>query len=136
MEKKLAHLGFIQNVVARMNSNSFLVKGWSIALVVGIFALSAKDADHRFIALGYFPIFVFWMMDAFFLRQEHLYRLLYKKVAHNEVSSRYLPMQTSKFDLEVPSIFIIAVTKTLLLFHGSIAGVLLYAMFNLDRLGK
>ena len=32
-ENKLKHLEFIQNIITRMNSNSFVIKGWSITLV-------------------------------------------------------------------------------------------------------
>jgi hypothetical protein len=56
LEPKIAHLGFIQGVITRMGSNSFLLKGWSITLVAAIFALSAKDADQKFVLLAYFPV--------------------------------------------------------------------------------
>ena len=39
MEKKLKHLEFIQNAINRMASNSFIIKGWCITLIVGLFAL-------------------------------------------------------------------------------------------------
>ena len=45
MENKRKHLEFIQSVIARMNSNSFLIKGWSITLVSALFALAAKDSN-------------------------------------------------------------------------------------------
>ena len=41
-DKKLKHLEFVQNVITRMNTNSFLIKGWSVTLVAAIFALSAE----------------------------------------------------------------------------------------------
>lgn len=36
-EAKICHLEMIQNVITRMNSNSFLLKGWSITIFVGLF---------------------------------------------------------------------------------------------------
>ena len=67
MDKTIAHLGFIQAVITRMGTNSFLLKGWSITLVAAIFALSAKDADHRFVLLAYFPVIVFLGVGWFLL---------------------------------------------------------------------
>lgn len=45
MENKLKHLEMIQGIINRMASNSFALKGWSVTLVAGIFALSSKDAS-------------------------------------------------------------------------------------------
>ena len=70
----------IQGVINRMASNSFMLKGWAVTLVAGIFALAAKDADKLYFIISYVPIFVFWGLDAFYLRQERLYRRLYDKV--------------------------------------------------------
>jgi hypothetical protein len=47
MESKLKHLEFIQNVITRMNTNSFLIKVWVATLVSALFALAAKDANQR-----------------------------------------------------------------------------------------
>ena len=46
MENKLKHLEMIQGIINRMASNSFALKGWSVTLVAGIFALSSKDANE------------------------------------------------------------------------------------------
>ncbi|WP_435354079.1 hypothetical protein [Morganella morganii] len=48
MDNKIAHLGFIQGVINRMGSNSFMIKGWCVALVAAIFALSADKANSSF----------------------------------------------------------------------------------------
>lgn len=37
---KIAYLGFIQNVINRMGSNSFLVKGFAITLISALVATS------------------------------------------------------------------------------------------------
>ena len=38
---KLKHLEFIQGIITRMANNSFMLKGWAVTLVAGIFALSS-----------------------------------------------------------------------------------------------
>jgi hypothetical protein len=129
MDKTIAHLGFIQAVISRMGANSFLLKGWSVTLVAAIFALSAKDADHRFVLLAYFPVLVFWALDAFFLHQEKLFRKLYEEVAVGRQTSDHFSMDTTAVKDDVASIVVVAFSKTLLPFHGLIVLVVLFAMF-------
>ena len=76
-ENAVKHLEFIQNVITRMNTNSFLIKGWKITLVSALFALSAKDADTRYVIVTYLVIPAFWILDAYYLAQERQYRALY-----------------------------------------------------------
>lgn len=76
----MKHLEMIQGVINRMASNSFLLKGWAVTLVAGIFALSSKDADKLYFLIAYIPILVFWGLDACYLLQERLYRKLYDKI--------------------------------------------------------
>lgn len=80
LELKVKHLELVQNVISRMASNSFMLKGWAVTLVAGIFALAEKDADKLYFLVSYIPVVVFWWLDAYYLFQERLYRLLYDKV--------------------------------------------------------
>lgn len=80
MEERIRHLEMIQSVISRMANNSFLLKGWAVALAAGVFALSAKDSNKCFFLIAYIPILIFWGLDAYYLMQEKLYRALYDKV--------------------------------------------------------
>lgn len=80
MEKKIKHLELIQGIINRLSSNSFMLKGWAVTLVAGIFAISSKDADKMYFLVAYIPVIVFWVLDAYYLRQERLYRCLYDEV--------------------------------------------------------
>lgn len=80
MENKLKHLEMIQGIINRMASNSFALKGWSVTLVAGIFALSSKDANEIYFLIAYIPIVTFWFLDAYYLLQERLFRTLYGKI--------------------------------------------------------
>ena len=62
-ERKLKHLEFIQGVINRLSTNSFLLKGWSVVLVSALFALSAADSQPIFALLACIPAFVFWGLD-------------------------------------------------------------------------
>ncbi len=131
MEKVIAHLGFIQGIITRMGTNSFLLKGWSVTLVAAMFALAVKDADKRFMILAYFPVFVFWILDGFFLHQEKLFRKLYEEVASGVVSSDQFTLDTSPVRVHVPSMVAVLFSKTLLAFHGVVVLVVVLAMFVL-----
>jgi hypothetical protein len=75
-EASLKHVEFVQNVITRMNSNSFQLKGWAVALTAGLFALSDKS-NPEFAFLAFAPIVMIWILDAYYLRTERQYRNLY-----------------------------------------------------------
>ena len=79
-ENKIKFLEMIQNVITRMASNSFMLKGWAVTLVAGTFALSAKEANHLFFLVAYIPIILFWFLDSYYLQMERKYRALYTVV--------------------------------------------------------
>lgn len=85
MVAKLKHLELVHNVIAKMNRNSFLIKGWMVTVVSALFALAVKNANVNYAVVSYIAILVFWVLDAFYLSQEGQYRALYDTVrAQNE----------------------------------------------------
>ena len=128
MESKLKHLELIQGVINRMAGNSFLLKGWSVTLISALFALAAKDANLFFVYLSYFPSATFWALDGFFLRQERLYRELYKEVAGRPPNGIDFSMNAEKFEDNVDSCFSTCFSSTLRLFHGTVFGVIVLIM--------
>lgn len=63
MENKQKHLEFIQSAVARMSSNLFLLKGWTVTLIAALFALAAKDSNKIYFLISYLPALMFWTLD-------------------------------------------------------------------------
>jgi len=118
VENKRAHLEMIQAVVNRMSVNSFLLKGWSVVLISALFALAAGDSQALFVYIAYFPAIAFWMLDAYFLRQERLFRKLYDRVRHLPETDVDFSMDTSVVDGEVAGWSAVVFSRTLLLFHG------------------
>ena|SRR3990167_1715937 len=86
-EDRNKHLEFIQNAINRMASNSFILKGWSVTLITGIIALSLTTSTTKFIYLAYIPTLAFWGLDAYYLRQEKLFRELYDYVRAKEIKN-------------------------------------------------
>ena len=128
MENKVAHLEMIQAVITRMAGNSFLIKGWSVTLVVALFALAAANTNELFVYLAYFPAFMFWALDAYFLRQERLFRKLYDHVRGAENERVDFSMNTKPFDEKVDGTWGVAWSYTLRLFHGTITATIIVVM--------
>ena len=120
MEKKLKHLEMLQAVIGRMAKNSFLLKGWNVVLVSAIFVLASSESKSQIVYLAYLPTAVFWLLDGYFLRQERLFRKLYDKVRAMGEDEIDFSMNTMPIDTEVGSWLRVAVSRTLLLFHGAI----------------
>ena len=94
-EKKIKHIEMIENIIERMAKNSFQLKGWSMALITLVGAISAQGSDKRFILLAFIPIIGFWILDSFYLQQERKYKLLYKNVIRKDESQIDFNLDTS-----------------------------------------
>ena len=130
---KHAHLEMIQGVVNRLSNNSFLLKGWSVVLVSGLFALAAKDAKALFIYIAYFPCIIFWGLDGYFLWQERLFRALYDKVRLVEAKSVDYSMDTLPLRRSAKSWIEAVFSRTLVAFHGVVLVAIIVVMFVLVR---
>jgi hypothetical protein len=128
MEKKIKHIEIIQGVINRLAGNSFLLKGWCVTLVSAMLALAAKDSNTKFIIVAYYPVLMFWVLDAYFLWKERLFRKLYDKIRSLEEDSIDFSMNTSIMLKNAPSWLKTAFSKTLLLFYGAMLGAILLAM--------
>jgi len=133
MENKIKHLEMIQAVVNRLANSSFLLKGWGVVLVSALFALAAKDSSSSFIYLAFFPALAFWILDGYYLRQEKLFRKYYDAVRKKDDSDIDFSMDTSFVKGEVKSWFGVCFSKTLLVFYGTIAVVILVLALALIR---
>lgn len=78
---KLKHLEFIQDVITRMNKNSFQIKGWTVTLVSALLAIFASTKNSYFILAAIVPVIIFWFLDSYYLSQERKFRGLYDDVA-------------------------------------------------------
>lgn len=128
------HLELIQGVINRMASNSFMLKGWTITLVSGIFLITSIN-DHSFLLfLTALPAIAFWGLDSFYLRQEKLYICLYnhtRKAFSEEKKERLLfSMNVSSYNNEVDSWWRILFSKTELWFYGVlIVVIILFSLY-------
>ena len=126
---KIKHLEFLQNVISRMNSNSFLIKGWTITLVSALFALAAKDANVNYVLVSYIAIPVFWVLDGFYISQERQYRDLYKEVAAKPETNIDFSMDASGYCKGDRTWLSGIFSKTLIPFYGISIATTLTVMF-------
>lgn len=100
MDKKIEHLKMIQDVVRRMAYNSFLIKGWTVALLTGVFIFSGKtdvkDVYLVLVALGI--VAIFWILDGYFLAQERIFRHLYNGIRQLEEEQIDFAMNIKKYE--------------------------------------
>lgn len=129
MEKKLKHLEMVQGIINRMAHCSFLLKGWSVILISGLFALAAKDANVLFVYLAYLPVIAFWILDGYYLYQERLYRKLYGEIRITEPEEIDFSMNANKFDgVDSATWSDCILSKTMLLFHGILIVTIIIVM--------
>lgn len=99
-ENTIKHLELIQGVITRLAQNSFVYKGWAITLVAAIYALAAKEGHPKYLLDALLPIVTFWGLDAYYLRQERLYRKLYdavRKASQSELDRNPFSMDIAQF---------------------------------------
>lgn len=128
----LKEVEITQNIINRMGTNSFLIKGWAITLVVASLLIGGTSYYH-YVAL--LPWLMFWYLDAYFLRLEKLYRKSYSWLIKNrETSQEYLlDMDISnlenRFGKETPSLFEVIFSLTLLIFYVLLLILIIASIF-------
>ena len=81
-ERVVKHLEMTQAVINRLGSNSFLVKSWSMTIIVAAMILIARQnlQNPCFVLALILPALGFWILDGYFLWQERLFRAVYNEI--------------------------------------------------------
>lgn len=129
-------IDLIQSCINRMAQNSFVVKGWLIALVAVVLALLPEKFNLTFLCfISIVLIVCLWYLDAFFLKMERLYRWKYNWVITNRMRSDEFifdlnphnsrtwlraPSDNSQDNIpqKEPNVFSVMLTKTLITLYG------------------
>ena len=96
-ETKSKHIDLVQSIITRMAQNSFVIKGWMITIVVGLFLFLQNDNLQNNFLIYLFTIIGFWLLDSYYLWQERLYRKLYGSVISNLEESSDLKLSVEEF---------------------------------------
>ncbi|MED3909073.1 hypothetical protein P4597_07720 [Peribacillus simplex] len=127
----IEELKMIQDIIKRMTTNSFLIKGWALTLIVTTLILKGNNQQ---IILAFIPLLVFWFLDAYYLWQEKLYRELYTWVVNNraETEDFLFNLDGYRFKKQVQSKWKIMLSVTLIMFYGLIGLlVIIYSCYLL-----
>ena len=136
-------IDLIQNCISRMSQNSFNVKGWFIGLIIAVIALLPESIDASYVCLIILiTTFIFWGLDAFYLKMEKLYRWKYEWVIVTRLTTTeysynlnpyeqgmWLPNKAKSLKKE-PCLVRIMFTKTLIQFYLPIIIIALIVLFR------
>lgn len=124
LEAKLKHLEFIQNTITRMANNSFLLKGWAIIVIGALIGLNKDGLDVKVIWIEIFLIVMFWALDAYFLKQERIFRGLYNEIRMKDEADIDFSMKLEKFTSQMDWINAFF-SVTLIIFYGILLGAII-----------
>ena len=116
-EEFFREIEIVQNIIERMARNSFLIKGWTVTMVVVALLIEGLSIHN---VVAFLPWIVFWVLDAYFLRLERCYRKLYEWLILNRPNNRELIFDMNaetRFGTSVDSIWGTMISKTLASFY-------------------
>ena len=85
-EDERLYLQFLQNNIARMNTNSCQTKNWCIAIVAALLAIFAETKNFLFIPISAVPVILFCILDTLYLQQEHKFVSMYNDYVKEKVA--------------------------------------------------
>ncbi len=130
-ENNLKHLEFIQNVITRMNTNSFQIKSLAITIASALIAVYASTQKVSFIFIGIIPTIIFWFLDSYYLQQERKFRGVYEDVAEitKNQKVKLFEMPINKYVGGKYCYFNVFKSKTIIWFYLPIIMLLLILSF-------
>ena len=79
VEDKRQYLAFLQGAIERMARNSASLKQWIIPVLALCFGAAMTSKSVLLGVAGIAAIFIFWMLDAYYLMLERSYRKTFEK---------------------------------------------------------
>lgn len=133
--EQMKHLEFIQNIITRMNSNSFQIKGLTITIVSALLAVYASTKNKDFILISLFPVLIFWFLDAYYLGQERKFRGLYNDlIGESKHQLKPFQMRPDLFKGGQFSFWSVFISKTIVALYLSVIILLVVTYFYLSGL--
>ena len=126
--EQIKHLEFIQDVVTRMNSSSFQIKGWCITILSALCAIYATNKNVSFIGIALLPTILFWGMDAYYLQQERKFRGLHRDVSKGDSDIRLFSMSVNNYVGGKYSFWASFKSRTILGLYGTLTILLIIAV--------
>ncbi|MET8840609.1 hypothetical protein ABZW67_10985 [Streptomyces rubiginosohelvolus] len=96
-DERLKHLDYLHATIARQASHSFAVKGWALTVSAAIYAYAGSNLHWWNALVGIMPAIAFGWLDAFYLRQERLFRELYNASSTASTAVPVFSMNTAPY---------------------------------------
>jgi len=112
-------MDYVQSVINRLASNSFLMKGWALTLSSAILGFAASRSEALLALVAAMPALAFWALDTYFLRQERAFRQMYDDVAAQKVTN--FEIRPGPYAARQP--WRVGISISLTLFYGAIIAV-------------
>ena len=125
--EQIKHLEMVQNIITRMNTNSFQIKGWCITVISALMGFYANNGNFKFIIAGLFAVILFWLLDAFYLQQERKFRALYNDIIDEKIQIFKMPI--GKYIGCKYTYIYVMFSKTLFIMYGAITFCLCILLF-------
>jgi hypothetical protein len=121
-------------MVNRLASNSTTVKDWAVALVAALLTVAVLSQRGGIAFVALLPSLVFWGLDTYYLRQERLFRNLYRAVqsADDESPVALLSMDTRQHAAANDGFFRLLLRPPLSVFYGAILAAAVAAAIMLN----
>ena len=99
-ENKRSHLTMIQCIISRMGNNSFALKGWSVGIMIAIYAFAGQNSNKAVI-ITLIPLIVFWILDTYYLSLERKFRMLYDDVRYKDEKEINYSMNFNDINIKI-----------------------------------
>ena len=98
-EDERLYLQFLQNNIARMNTNSAQAKEWCVAIVAALLAIFSETKNELFVWICLLPVILFCILDTLYLQQEHKFVAMYNDYVSDKVDeSRVYKMPMKAYE--------------------------------------
>ncbi|MFC9795312.1 hypothetical protein ACFVJI_21970 [Streptomyces sp. NPDC127584] len=116
-DHQVKHLEMIQAIVTRLGNGSFLIKGWTMTLAGVFLGFAANRSSWRTAGLASLSILGFWLLDAYYLRQERIFRALYEAARQPGTSVELFSMDVRPYISAIRWLTVVK-SQTLVNFYG------------------
>ncbi|MEJ2250026.1 MAG: hypothetical protein P8Y97_10240 [Candidatus Lokiarchaeota archaeon] len=123
------YLNMIQNTIERLAKNSFQIKAWAATIFTAVIVLTYSIINISIFIVLILVISLFWVLDSYYLKQERLYRKLYKqKVIQFNNRDKQEKIELFEMDVsiyKVDNVFKIMFSISEFLYYIAIIGTLI-----------
>jgi hypothetical protein len=95
--EQIKYMEMVQNIITRMNTNSFQIKGFMM-LILSAILVAFVNLENSWVLLSAIPVVVLiWIIDSFYLQHERKFRGLFNDLVKNISSHKLFSMDISSY---------------------------------------